>query len=417
MEFSTNFFAAVTVAMAMGALNATPLRAAPAEFTAPATPHGVTVQPAAPAGYDGTGASGPYFGTVEGMTLYTFDNDLTGQSVCLEECAAAWPPLAASDNAVSIGEWSVVERSDGTKQWAFRGKPLYTFSKDEKAGDKNGVGVADLWRKAELNIGANLIFPVGNSIRDVFSAGGQVLVNAENLTLYVFEDDPKNGQPACVGDCTDTWMPHLAPEIANPVGAFSVVRREDGINQWAFRDKPLYTFSGDHEPDLARGVRVDDRWQPAMLARYFMPDNVTITESARHGAMLATADGYPLYAKDANRFTGGGAAHANRSIARGSPGLGRQIGLSTCDADCEKTWIPFLASESDKATGYWDILTRPDGQPQWAYLGYAMYTYAGDEPGTIRGHDIYDLSGKVPNFKGPAMSAGAEALYWRVALP
>jgi len=50
-------------------------------------------------------------------------------------------------------------------------------------------------------------------------------------------------------------------------------------------------------------------------------------------------------------------------------------------------------------------------------LGYATYTYAEDESGTIRGHDIYDLSGKVPNFQGPATNAGVQALYWRVVLP
>lgn len=417
MKLSTNFFAAMAAAVAISALSAAPLRASSAEFTASATPLGVTVQPAKPAGYDGTGAAGPYFGTAKGLTLYTFDSDPIGQSVCADECAAAWPPLIAPNDATSFGEWSVVARGDGSKQWAFRGKPLYTFTKDEKRGDKNGVGVADLWRAAELNVGGNLVFPVGTSMRDVFNAGGQVLVNADDFTLYVYADDPEGGQPACVEACIDMWSPHLAPEIANPVGAFSVVRRADGINQWAFRGKPLYTFSGDHEPGLARGARVDDRWQPAMLARYFMPNNVVIDESARHGAMLTTIDGYPLYAKDANRFTGGAASHADRSIARGSPGLGRQIGLAGCDADCENTWKPFLASDGDEPTGYWDILTRPDGQRQWVYLGYAMYTYSVDEPGTIRGHDIYDLAGKVPSFRGPPTNAGAQALYWRVALP
>jgi predicted lipoprotein with Yx(FWY)xxD motif len=414
MKFNSRVFAVAIVAVT---LSATPLLAAPAEFAMPATPLGVTVQPASPAGYDGTGASGPYFGTAEGMTLYTFDSDPIGQSVCNGECAAAWPPLAASDGAATTGEWSVIARDDGTKQWAFRGKPLYSFVKDEKIGDKNGVGVADLWRKAELNPGANLKFPIGTAIRDVFNAGGQVLVNAEELTLYTFSEDPKGGQPACVGACTDTWMPHLAPTIANPVGEFSIVRREDGIDQWAFRGKPLYTFSGDYEPELALGSRADERFQSAMLARYFMPGNVVINESARHGAMLTTVDGYPLYAKDANRFTGGGASHAGRSIARGSVTMGRQIGLAGCDADCEKTWVPFLAADDDRSTGYWNTIARPDGKRQWAYLGYAMYTYTADEPGTIRGHDIYDLSGKVPNFKGPSVSAGAQALYWRVALP
>ncbi len=417
MRYVTRFYGAATAAVLMSALGAGPLAAAPATFTAPATPLGVTIQPATPAGYDGTGASGPYFGNAAGMTLYTFDKDPTGKSVCTAECAEAWPPLAAPADAKAVGAWSVVTRDDGTMQWALNGKPLYTFVKDEKVGDGKGVGVADLWRKAELKPGGNLKFPMGTHVRDVFAAGGQVLVDANEMTLYTFDKDPADGPPACVGACTDTWQPHLAPEIANGVGEFSVVRRDDGLNQWAFKGKPLYTFSGDGEPGKAYGALADANWRPAMLSRYFMPENVVINESARHGAMLATADGYPLYAKDANKFTGGAASHADLSIARGDVKTGRQIGLSGCDADCEKTWMPFLASDSDKPTGYWDILERPDGQRQWAYLGYAMYTYSEDEPGTIRGHDIYDLNGKVPNSKGPPTNSGMQALYWRVALP
>ncbi len=408
---------AVSLTIAAGALASAPARAAGSPFEAPATPLGVTIQPATPAGYDGSGASGPYFGNAEGMTLYTFDKDPAGKSVCYDECAAAWPPLLASGDAQGGGMWSVVERDDGTSQWAYNGKPLYTFVKDEKRGDAKGVGVADLWRKAELEPGGGLTLPFAVEVRDVFNAGGQVLVNSEGMTLYSFNDDPAGGAPACTGACTDIWHPHVAPEIAMGVGEFAVVRRDDGLNQWAFRGKPLYTYAGDLEPGIALGAREDDRFQPAMLARYFMPDEVIITESDRHGAMLVTEDGYPIYARDANRFTGGAASHADRSIARGDPKLGQQIGLTGCDAECEQTWSPYLASESDTPTGYWDIIERPDGKRQWSYLGYATYTYAEDEPGTIRGHDIYDLSGKVPNFQGPATNAGVQALYWRVVLP
>ncbi len=416
MKNVTKFFGAASVAALMSTLGAAPLVAAPAAFTAPATPLGVTIQPATPAGYDGTGASGPYFADAAGMTLYTFDKDPAGKSVCNAECAAAWPPLVAPLDVTPFGAWSVVMRDDGTAQWALHGKPVYTFVKDEKVGDSKGVGVADLWRKAELIPGGGLKFPMGTHVRDVFSAGGQILVDADDMTLYTFNDDPMNGAPACVGACTDTWLPHLAPEIANAVGEFTVVRRDDGINQWAFKGKPLYTFSGDSEPGIAHGTLEHTNWQAAMLSRYFMPGNVVINESARHGAMLATVDGYPLYAKDANKFTGGAASHADLSIARGDVKTGRAIGISGCDADCEKTWTPFLAAETDQATGYWDIVARPDGKRQWAYLGYAMYTYSEDEPGTIRGHDIYDLNGKMPNAQTSPM-AGAQALYWRVALP
>ena len=72
-----------------------------------------------------------------GMTLYTFDKDATdsGKSVCNGPCATNWPPLMASDMDKPSGDYSVVTRDDGKKQWAVKGKPLYYWIKDTKAGD------------------------------------------------------------------------------------------------------------------------------------------------------------------------------------------------------------------------------------------------------------------------------------------
>jgi predicted lipoprotein with Yx(FWY)xxD motif len=49
----------------------------------------------------------------------------------------------------SSAAWQVVTRDDGTKQWAYQGKPLYTWSKDSKPGDRTGDGVNNLWRVAK----------------------------------------------------------------------------------------------------------------------------------------------------------------------------------------------------------------------------------------------------------------------------
>jgi predicted lipoprotein with Yx(FWY)xxD motif len=78
-----------------------------------------------------------------GMTLYTFDKDSAGKSVCNGACATNWPPLMAGAGATPSGAWSVVTRDDGTKQWAYKGKPLYTWAKDQKPGDKTGNGFAN----------------------------------------------------------------------------------------------------------------------------------------------------------------------------------------------------------------------------------------------------------------------------------
>jgi predicted lipoprotein with Yx(FWY)xxD motif len=83
-----------------------------------------------------------------GMTLYTFDKDAAGKSACNGPCAQNWPPLTAQAGAASSGEWSVVARDDGSKQWAYKGKPVYYWAKDAKAGDRTGDGVNQVWHLA-----------------------------------------------------------------------------------------------------------------------------------------------------------------------------------------------------------------------------------------------------------------------------
>lgn len=85
----------------------------------------------------------------KGMTLYTFDRDTAGKSNCNGQCAQNWPPLMAPANASSSGDWSVVTRDDGSRQWAYKGKPLYTWVRDAKPGDVTGDGVNNVWHIAK----------------------------------------------------------------------------------------------------------------------------------------------------------------------------------------------------------------------------------------------------------------------------
>lgn len=86
-----------------------------------------------------------------GMTLYTFDKDAAGagKSACNGPCAANWPPLFVMEGESASGDYSIITRDDGKKQWAVKGKPLYYWVKDQKPGDKTGEGVNNLWRSAK----------------------------------------------------------------------------------------------------------------------------------------------------------------------------------------------------------------------------------------------------------------------------
>ncbi|PKO30951.1 MAG: hypothetical protein CVU34_18245 [Betaproteobacteria bacterium HGW-Betaproteobacteria-7] len=86
-----------------------------------------------------------------GMTLYTFDRDTagSGKSACNGPCATNWPPLYAKDGDMASGDYSVIVRDDGKKQWALKGKPLYFWGKDMKPGDRTGDGFNKVWRVAK----------------------------------------------------------------------------------------------------------------------------------------------------------------------------------------------------------------------------------------------------------------------------
>ena len=90
--------------------------------------------------------SGGALVAANGMTLYSFDADKasSGKSVCNGPCAGLWPPLLAAVDLPS-GDYSVVTRDDGARQLAYKGKPLYFYKADQKAGDRTGDNFKNVW--------------------------------------------------------------------------------------------------------------------------------------------------------------------------------------------------------------------------------------------------------------------------------
>lgn len=84
----------------------------------------------------------------KGMTLYIWDKDAVGVSNCYDQCAANWPPALAAADATAAGDFTLVDRKDGTKVWAYKGWPLYSWAKDTKPGDTTGDGVGGTWHTA-----------------------------------------------------------------------------------------------------------------------------------------------------------------------------------------------------------------------------------------------------------------------------
>ena len=67
------------------------------------------------------------FRTQAGEPLYVYRNDtMVGMSHCEGACAVSWPPLLAAPQPQPSPDWTLVTREDGSKQWAYRDRPLYT---------------------------------------------------------------------------------------------------------------------------------------------------------------------------------------------------------------------------------------------------------------------------------------------------
>lgn len=95
---------------------------------------------------------GNYMVDFAGMTLYIYDKDTAGISNCYGGCAKAWPPYTSGATAESNLPTNVtlVTRTDGTKQFAWKGMPLYYYVSDTKAGDITGDGVGGVWHIVKL---------------------------------------------------------------------------------------------------------------------------------------------------------------------------------------------------------------------------------------------------------------------------
>jgi predicted lipoprotein with Yx(FWY)xxD motif len=426
------------------------------------TPLGVTLQPLGKAqGYDlGKGTASAIvrdqiaYADTHGLTLYMRDEDAPGESPCTAECAAQFKPFVAAPEAKPFGAWSLITREDGQKQWALRGRALYTYTKDVDPGSvwgdspanygaprRNAAGVmvgggyrgAGLrgergkveppagWKPALAFPIERIQLPAGIAVKEVPDAAAFVLVDQRKHTLYAVGADDSREVARCSTEACNRWEPLSAPQIARAIGDFSVIEREDGVHQWAYRGRALYTYSGDLAPGYANGIGVDERWQVAAIVRYYMPSDVSIQRTPGQGRVLATAQGMTLYRRDGYILQSGG-GHSLRRGQPARPAVGRDIGTNPrCDDECGQLWHPFLAPADAQPSGFWDVATRPDGSKQWVYQGYALWTYDGDrKPGDLTGHDKYDIVvPDDPNYVvdvGTPMDGGA-ALWWSIAIP
>lgn len=350
------------------------------------TPNNVQLQPR---------GHGWVLATERGMTLYTFDQDQeVGTSACNSECAQTWPPLMATSTDSVPVDWMVIRRLDGSKQWSYRGKPLYTYSRDESPGDAYGDEVNGQWATAIRPIAV----PAG--VRIFKTTLGHVLADANYMTLYSSDDD-RDGTSACNALCARTWQPLVAPWVTASIENWTTITRNDGTKQWAYKGKPLYR----HADDILAGESLGDGAHAAwrVLILELPPPNpswVTI-HSSDSAEIFADANGRTLYAYAERRNRRAATppptdtSHGQRPIAAVPVGVVGNAPPSkadlTCGVECpDSDWRPVFAAVTDKPTGNWSLAKRADGALQWAHKGRPLYTNVRDKlPGDFNGirHD------------------------------
>lgn len=182
------------------------------------------------------------------------------------------------------------------------------------------------------------------------------LADANGKTLYTYDRDTVPGKSACVGDCAKAWPPLLVSPNAKPIKNWSVITRNDGAKQWAYKTKPLYTFAKDTEIAQRNGDgMVDGAWHMARfdpVSEVTVPPGISVTELVGvNGYGLANKAGLTIYAlKD----HGGPTSYAN------------------------SRWIPVTAAELASPMGEFMPISPKDGGRQWSYKGDPLFTYEGD---------------------------------------
>ncbi|HLG87027.1 MAG TPA: hypothetical protein VKZ79_07505 [Alphaproteobacteria bacterium] len=194
--------------------------------------------------------------------------------------------------------------------------------------------------------------------------------DSKGRTAYTYDKDTDPTRSACDGDCAKTWAPLEASQEAKPSGDWSVIRRQDGVGQWALGGKALYRYSGDVSVGEAGGEKADKAFHVAIFdpaGSLSAPDGIAAHELPRaNGVGLVDAHGMTLYAFDGKRASDRQSACA--------------------DPECTSRWKPVPAAFLAQAVGDFTVVRAPDGSDQWAHRGKPLFTFDADvDPGDVNG--------------------------------
>ncbi len=116
-------------------------------------------------------------------------------------------------------------------------------------------------RFAAMLFSAAAFFAAAVHAQPPLQAKDGVLADDAGMTVYTYaKDDRNSGKSVCNDKCATNWPPVEASADAKPEGDYSVIKRDDGTHQWAYKGQPLYTFIKDKQPGDRTGDKARDVW-------------------------------------------------------------------------------------------------------------------------------------------------------------
>jgi predicted lipoprotein with Yx(FWY)xxD motif len=237
---------------------------------------------------------------------------------------------------------------------------------------------------------------------------GPVFVNSEGMALYVGPGRACNGEhranikpsgnaganrKSAVSvelplSCVQKNPPLLAAASSSPIGRWTLQRRDDGSEQWAYDGQPLHTSIKDRAAGEINGsyrVRLGSSEANASPAAQApmpgLPAGLTVRETVA-GLVFASHNGKTLYSPTTN---------------------------IECKGACTQLWQPLNAPALANTAGLaseWSIVTRPGGAKQWAHRGGPLFTYAYD----TEAHGGQMLGDTFGSIWGPSIAG------WQIAI-
>jgi predicted lipoprotein with Yx(FWY)xxD motif len=223
--------------------------------------------------------------TSANAAVYAREDESSAEIRCREACTTRWQPLEAPALARELGEWTVIDRGAGERQWAFRDQPLYTHRLDTENWSQEGSDEPGWYNVFTQRVPQP---PAGFTARDTIA--GRVLADRRGRTVYIYRcgedsqdqlacDHPDDTQvyrlAICGGGdaelCRERW-PYVeagpdarsdsrawaARWIDPATGRFAEAQDAGALRVWTYRERPVYTYFLDREAGDVHGSGIGE---------------------------------------------------------------------------------------------------------------------------------------------------------------